>query len=138
MRILIICTQNSARSVILAGYLKKMEPGFQIYSAGTNPAQKVNPLAIKVMAEDSIDISCHKPTDISKFIDQSFDYLITVCDEAKQKCPSFSGEVKNILHIPLQDPAKVKGNEEKKLEAYRNIRDQIKEFASVFIKTIKQ
>ncbi|MEX0940865.1 MAG: arsenate reductase ArsC [Candidatus Babeliales bacterium] len=134
MRILIICTHNAARSVMLEGYLKQLKPIWKIYSAGTQPSDKVNPLAVKVMAEDSINISAHKPAHVSNFLNQSFDYVITVCDEANNECPTFSGDIKNILYIPFQDPSKISGNEEKKLEIFRKIRDQIKEFAYSFIK----
>ncbi len=108
------------------GFLKKFGPELEVFSAGTYPAKEVNPNSITVMKEAGIDISAHKPKDINEFTDQSFDFVITVCDNAKEICPVFSGEVKNNLHISFIDPADAKGSREKILEEYREVRDEIK------------
>ncbi len=108
------------------GFLKKFGPELQVYSAGTHPAKEVNPNSITVMKEAGIDISSHKPKNIKEFLDQSFDFVITVCDNANEACPVFSGKVKNNLHISFIDPADAKGSRENILEEYREVRDEIK------------
>ncbi|MEX0671747.1 MAG: arsenate reductase ArsC [Candidatus Babeliales bacterium] len=138
MRILILCNQNSARSVILEGYLKKLRPEWEIFSAGIKPAKEVNPYAIKIMTEDFIDIGSHKPINVTNFLNQSFDYVIIVCNGEQAECPTFSGYVKTVVQAPFQDPAKLSGSNEEKLEGFRKIRDQIKKFAYSFIKLKSQ
>jgi len=125
MRILILCTGNTCRSQMTEGFLKLLNSELEVFSAGTEPEENVNPYAIKVMQELDIDISSHKPQGVNDFINESFDWLITVCDDAKEKCPVFVGEVKNKLHIGFEDPAKAKGREEEVLPIYRKVRDQI-------------
>ena len=133
-RILIICTGNSCRSQMAEGWLQSFDDRLEIYSAGTHPEKIINPFAVNVMAEVGIDISFHYPKSIDKFVNESFDYLITVCDNAKQICPSFAGEVKNSLHIGFEDPADAKGNDKEITEVYRKVRDQIRdEFYKFFI-----
>lgn len=125
MKILILCTGNSCRSQMAEGFLKSFDSRLEVYSAGTNPTRKVNPYAIKVMHEVGIDISHNESKDVSIFLDKSFDYVITVCDNAKETCPVFSGNVKNRLHIGFEDPAEARGTEDVVLSVYRNVRDQI-------------
>jgi arsenate reductase len=108
------------------GFLKQFNPQWEIYSAGTKPAEKVNPYAINVMNEIGIDISSNTPKMVDQFLDQEFDYVITVCDGAKETCPMFTGKVKHRLHIGFEDPAEAKGSEEFILNEFRRIRDQIK------------
>jgi arsenate reductase len=108
------------------GFLKQFNPQWEIYSAGTKPAEKVNPYAIKVMNEIGIDISSNTPKMVDQFLDQEFDYVITVCDGAKETCPMFTGKVKHRLHIGFEDPAEAKGSEEFILNEFRRIRDEIK------------
>ncbi|MBM4176901.1 MAG: arsenate reductase ArsC, partial [Ignavibacteria bacterium] len=98
-RILILCTGNSCRSQMAEGFLKSFDKNLEVYSAGTNPAEKINLKAVQVMKELGVDISSGVPKSVEKFIDQSFDYVITVCDHAKETCPVFIGEVKNQIHI---------------------------------------
>jgi len=105
---------------------------FEVFSAGTKPTQ-VNPLAIKVMAEMGVDISSHRSKYVKKFIGQKFDYVVTVCDNAKQICPIFPGNSQKI-HWDVDDPAEIEGAEEKKLIIFRKVRDQIKEYILQFLK----
>lgn len=125
-RVLILCTGNSCRSQMAEGYLKSKNDSIEVYSAGTIPEEKVNALAIKVMKEAGIDISSHFPKNVDEFVSQSFDYVVTVCDDAKETCPVFSGDVKQRLHIPFGDPAKAKGTDNEVIQIYRKVRDEIK------------
>jgi arsenate reductase len=113
------------------GFLKSYD-SLEVYSAGTNPADKVHPKAVKVMDEIGIDLSSHQPKMVDEFLSESFDYVITVCDNAKENCPVFLGDVKHRLHIGFEDPAKATGTEEEVLNVFRTIRDQIKESMSTF------
>jgi arsenate reductase len=94
------------------GFLKSFDDGLEVFSAGTSPAEKVNPNSINVMDEVGIDISSHYPQDVDEFINRSFDYVVTVCDNAKEVCPVFNGEVKHQVHLPFEDPADATGTEE--------------------------
>ena len=114
------------------GYLKSFDKELEVYSAGTKPEISINPNSVKVMKETGIDISSQYPQDVNEFIDKPFDYVITVCDNAKEVCPIFNGEVKQQLHIPFEDPADAKGTEEEVLTVYRKVRDEIKEEFSQF------
>lgn len=124
-KILILCTGNSCRSQMAEGFLKSIDPELDVYSAGTNPANRVNPYAIKVMMEKGIDISGNTPRNVSDFLNDSFDYVITVCDQAKENCPVFLGNVLHQIHAGYEDPADAKGTEDEVLPIYRNVRDQI-------------
>ncbi len=135
-RILILCTGNSCRSQIAEGFLRSFDKNLEIFSAGTKPAEKVNPNAVKVMNEIGIDISGGIPENVEKYLYQSFDYVITVCDNAKETCPVFTGDVKHRLHIGFEDPADAIGTEEKVLPVYRRVRDEIREGFSEFYKKI--
>jgi len=126
MRILILCTGNSCRSQMAEGFLNSFDQRISAFSAGTNPSEKVHPKAIQVMSEIDIDISHGKPENVNKYIEQSFDYVITVCDNARETCPVFIGDVKEQLHIGFEDPAEVTGTEEEILSEFRRIRDEIK------------
>jgi arsenate reductase (thioredoxin) len=125
-KILILCTGNSCRSQMAEGFLKSFNPELGIYSAGTFPASKVSNKAIKVMKETGIDISNSYPKDVNEFVNDSFDYVITVCDNAKEACPVFRGEVKQQIHIGFDDPAEAVGTEEEILSEFRRVRDEIK------------
>jgi len=120
------------------GFLKQFNPQWEIYSAGTKPAEKVNPYAIYVMNEIGIDISSNTPKMVDQFLDQEFDYVITVCDGAKETCPMFTGKVKHRLHIGFEDPAEAMGSEEFILNEFRRIRDQIKNEFYAFYKNVNQ
>jgi arsenate reductase len=131
-KILILCTGNSCRSQMAQGILRNLDNELQVSSAGTKPASKVNPYAIKVMKEIGIDITKQYPKDVKQFLNQPFDYLITVCDNANQTCPVFYGQVKHRLHHSITDPAEAAGTEEEVLPVYRKVRDQIKEIFTDF------
>ena len=109
------------------GFLKSFDKKLEVYSAGTKPSSKVNPKSVKVMEEDGIDISSQYPQNVNEFVNESFDYVITVCDNAKEVCPVFNGEVKQQLHLPFEDPYEATGIEEEVLAVYRRVRDEIKE-----------
>lgn len=116
------------------GFLKSFDPSLQVFSAGTNPADQVNSLAIQVMAEAGIDISKNKPKHADQFLKDSFDFVITVCDRARENCPVFSGKVKKMLHIGFDDPAKEIGTNQEKMIEFRRVRDEIgKEFKNFII-----
>jgi len=132
-KVLFLCTGNSARSQMAEGFLHHMAPDkFEVYSAGTKPAA-VNPLAVKVMAETGIDISKHRSKSAMEFIDQSFDYVITVCGDAQKTCPLFPGEHERI-RWDLEDPVASEGSEEDKLTVFRKIRNEIKNNVLALIK----
>ena len=126
MKILILCTGNSCRSQMAEGYLKLFDNMLEVHSAGTQPSEQVHPKAIKVMKEEGIDLSHNEPTAVSEFLNDEFDYVITVCDGAKESCPIFTGKVKNRLHLGFEDPAEVTGSDDLILSEFRRIRDEIK------------
>ena len=135
--ILILCTGNSCRSQMAEGYLKYFDPELTVYSAGTFPSTAVNPNAIQVMNEIGIDISSGKPENVNQYLEHSFDYVITVCGDAKETCPVFIGEVKEQLHIGFEDPADATGTDEEILSEFRRIRDEIKvDFLEWYIQLI--
>jgi len=120
------------------GFLRSFDPGLEVFSAGTRAEQKVNPYAVKAMAETGIDISTQYPKQVDIFLTDNFDYVITVCDRAKEICPIFTGRVKHRMHIGFEDPADAQGSEEAIMEVYRKVRDQIKEhFHSFYLSVIK-
>jgi arsenate reductase len=124
-KILILCTGNSCRSQMAEGFLKSFDSDIEVYSAGTNPSSQVHPKAIQVMEEIGIDILSGYPKDVSQFLDKSFDYVITVCDNAKETCPVFLGKVNEQLHIGFEDPAEATGSAEEILAVFRRVRDEI-------------
>lgn len=126
MRVLILCTGNSCRSQMAEGFLKHWYPHWEVFSAGTNPSSQVHPKAVKVMNEIGIDISDGYSKDVDQFVSQAFDYVITVCSNAKETCPVFGGEVKVQNHIGFNDPAEATGTEEEILSDFRKVRDEIK------------
>jgi len=132
MRILIICTGNTCRSQMAEGFLKSFDKQLEVYSAGTQAEGKVNQYAVKVMDELNIDISRNLPQHVDLYLNKNFDFVITVCDGAKESCPVFRGKVKKHVHIGFEDPAKARGTEEEQLLIYRKVRDQIKKSFSGF------
>jgi len=125
-RILILCTGNSCRSQMAEGFLKSLDPELIVYSAGTQPALQVHPKAVQVMKEIGIDISDHFTKSVDYFIHKSFDYVITVCDNAKETCPVFLGNVEHRMHMGFEDPYCITGNEFEILNAFRKTRDEIR------------
>ena len=124
-KILILCTGNSCRSQMAEAILKSINHQLQVYSAGTKPADQVHPKAVQVMAEIGIDISKSYPKPVEQFLGMPFDYVITVCDNAKESCPVFGGRVKKQLHIGFDDPAEATGSKEQILAVFRRVRDEI-------------
>jgi len=124
-KILVICTGNSCRSQMAEGFLRSFDKSLRVYSAGTHPAEKVNPNAVKVMGEIGIDISHQIPELVDNYVSEEWDYVITVCDGAKEVCPVFTGKVKNRLHIGFDDPADAVGSGEEVMAVYRRVRDEI-------------
>ena len=135
MKILIICTGNSCRSPMAQGFLKSFDQDLEIASAGTKPELKVNPFAIQVMKESFIDMSHHVPTAVETYLNNDFDFVVTVCENSNSTCPTFNGKIKNRLHIGFDDPADATGTDQEKLKVYRQTRDNIK---NEFFKFYKQ
>ena len=131
-KILILCTGNSCRSQMAEGFLKDMDPELEVFSAGTNPSDRVHPRAVEVMNELGVDLSSNWPENVSEYLDQAFDYVITVCGGAKETCPTFQGKVGRNLHIGFDDPADATGTEEEILFEFRRIRDEIRRDFSKF------
>ncbi|GAA5086485.1 arsenate reductase ArsC [Chryseobacterium ginsengisoli] len=131
-KILVLCTGNSCRSQIAEGYLRYFaQEKAEIYSAGIE-THGVNPKAIKTMTEDGIDISHHTSNNIDEYRDINFEFVITVCDHAKENCPYFPTKAER-FHHNFQDPAKVVGTDEQINEEFKNVRDQIKDYCERFI-----
>jgi len=131
-RILVLCTGNSCRSQIAHGYLQHFAGDkAEVYSAGIE-THGVNPKAIQVMAEDHIDISNHTSNNVDEYVDISFDYVITVCDNAKENCPYFPTTAER-FHFNFPDPAKAKGTDEEVMEEFRKVREMIKTYSANFI-----
>ena len=126
MKILILCTGNSCRSQMAHGFLQSFDSRLDVYSAGTKPAEKVNPMAVKVMGEMGIDLSTHSPKSVNLYTGQEWDYVITVCGGASESCPMFTGEVKNRLHIGFDDPSEAIGTQEFINSEFHRVRDEIK------------
>ncbi len=127
MRVLILCTGNSCRSQMAHGLLQSIDPTLQVFSAGTQPADRVHPMAVQVMQEIGIDISQHTPTHVSRYLHEKWDYVITVCGGANESCPAFIGKVAQRIHIGFDDPSLVQGTEQDRLTAFRHTRDEIQE-----------
>ena len=127
MKVLILCTGNSCRSQMAHGFLQSFDPNLQVFSAGTNPAEKTNPKAVEVMGEVGVDINNHSPHNVSEYLNEPWDYVITVCGGAKESCPCFTGDVKHRLHLGFTDPSDFKGSEKDTLNEFRRVRDEIKD-----------
>jgi arsenate reductase len=131
-KILVLCTGNSCRSQIAEGYLRHFVKGKAVvYSAGVE-THGVNPRAIAIMKEDGIDISAHTSNNITEYKDIEFDYVITVCDNAKERCPFFPSMAEKI-HYNFPDPAKATGTEAEIMEQFRKVRDMIRSWCREFI-----
>jgi len=126
MKILVLCTGNSCRSQMAEGFLRSFDRRLEMYSAGTNPSVRVHPRAVKVMKEVGIDIAGQQPKRIDDFLDKTFDYVITVCDNAREHCPLFTGQVRHRLHIGFEDPAAATGTDEEIDQVFRRVRDEIR------------
>jgi arsenate reductase (thioredoxin) len=125
-RVLVLCTGNSCRSQMAEGWINhELGDSWQACSAGTRPAEGVNPLAIRAMAEVGIDISKRTPALVDAFLDQPWELVVTVCDSAKESCPIFPRPVET-LHLSFPDPAAAEGTEAERLAVFRQVRDAIR------------
>ena len=131
-KILILCTGNSCRSQMAHGFLQSFDHDLMVRSAGTEPAPQVNPYAIQAMKEVGIDIGRHHPAKVDLYVNEAWDYVITVCDHAHETCPVFTGKVKHRLHLGFEDPSHVIGTEEYIRSEFRRVRNQIKEVFEKF------
>lgn len=137
VRVLFLCTGNSARSQMAEGLLRLLGGAdFQVFSAGTDP-KGLNPLAVQVMAEIGMDISNQTSKDLSGFQGQNFDYIITVCDRARDNCPTFPGDSERI-HWRYDDPAAVEGDDEARLREFRRVRNEIRHRISLWVPAIRK
>lgn len=134
IRVLFVCTGNSARSVMAEALLRRHGGDrFEVFSAGTEP-KGINPLTVRVLAEAGLDSSWARSKSVTEFAGQTFDYVVTVCDEARQSCPVFPG-VHESLHWGYEDPAEAEGTEEERLAVFRRVfiqlGERIHQFATV-------
>jgi len=127
MKILILCTGNSCRSQMAQGFLQSFDDRLTVCSAGTEPAKQINQKAVQVMKEAGIDISHHTPKLVDQYLQDEWDYVITVCDHANETCPLFMGKVKHRLHMGFEDPSNATGSEDFIISEFRRVRDLIKD-----------
>lgn len=127
MKVLILCTGNSCRSQMAHGFLQSFDKTLTVCSAGTEASGKLNEKAVTVMKEIGIDISHHTSDSVDLYLDDEWDYVITVCGGANEACPAFSGKVKHRLHMGYDDPSHVTGTDEYIWSEFRRVRDEIKE-----------
>ena len=125
-RVLVLCTGNSCRSQIAEGFINHLLVGrWEARSAGANPAQRVHPLAVRVMAVVGVDIGHGRPAHVDAYVREPWDLVITVCDSARETCPWFPRPVER-LHVSFDDPAGATGSEEERLQVFRRVRDEIR------------
>lgn len=137
-KILILCTGNSCRSQMAHGFLQSFDPRLLVYSAGTKASGQVNPQAIEVMRQAGVDISHHTSDSVELYLADEWDYVITVCGGANESCPTFSGKVKNRLHIGFDDPSEATGTPDFIQSEYIRVRDEIKvKFLALYTNRIK-
>ncbi|HPW98347.1 MAG TPA: arsenate reductase ArsC [Flavobacterium sp.] len=137
MKVLILCTGNSCRSQMAHGFLQSFDKKLQVFSAGTEPAKQINAKAVQVMLEIGIDISHHTPKHVEQYINETWDYVITVCGGANETCPAFFGTVKNRLHIGFEDPSEAIGTNEFIMSEFCRVRDEIKTEFQKFYNNLK-
>ena len=139
MRILILCTGNSCRSQMAQAFMSSFDTTLKVFSAGTEPAEKINEMAVKVMNEVGIDISKAKPKSVKTYLNKEWDYVITVCGGANESCPAFTGKVGKRLHIGFDDPSHATGTPEFIEAEFRRVRNEIKNaFARFYITEIRK
>jgi len=137
IKVLFLCTGNSCRSQIAEGWARHLKPGtIEPYSAGICPAP-INPRAIAVMARAGVDISVQMPKHIEELSDINFDFVVTLCDDARQNCPAWPLKSR-LVHRPFEDPSFMTGTEEQIMAAFRKVRDQIKDFVKKMPKNLKE
>ena len=138
MKILILCTGNSCRSQMAHGFLQSFDKNITVCSAGTEATGKLNKKAVAAMKEIGIDISHHTSDSIDKYINDEWDYVVTVCGGANENCPTFIGKVKNRLHIGFDDPSHATGTDEFIWSEFIRVRDEIKnKFFELYTNVIK-
>lgn len=138
-KILILCTGNSCRSQMAQGFLQSFDHNLLVRSAGTEASGKLNKIAVAVMREIGIDISHHTSDSVEMYLNDEWDYVITVCGGANETCPSFIGKVKNRIHIGFDDPSFAIGSTDFIWSEFRRVRDEIKiAFQQVYSKEINQ
>ena len=138
MKILILCTGNSCRSQMAHGFLKSFDDRLKVESAGTEASGKLNEKAVEVMKETGIDISGHTSDSVEKYLNDEWEYVITVCGGANENCPAFFGKVKHRLHIGFDDPSHATGTPEFIESEYYRVRDEIKEaFYKLYVEDLK-
>jgi len=136
-KVLFLCTGNSSRSQMAEAFLRHYAgDAFEVFSAGTDPAG-LNPGAVKAMAEVGIDISQHRSKGVKEFLGKGFAFLITVCDQANERCPVWPGVV-NRLHWSFEDPARAEGTTEQKAQVFRRVRDEIKEHVLRLVQEVRE
>jgi len=132
IKVLILCTGNSCRSQMVHGFLQSFNRNLDVHSAGTKASGYINEKAVTVMKEVGVDISSHTSDPVEKYLNEEWDYVITVCGGANEECPVFIGKVKNRLHIGFDDPSHATGSDEFIWSEFRRVRDEIwKEFANL-------
>ena len=138
MKVLILCTGNSCRSQMAHGFLQSFDNRIEVASAGTEASGKLNHKAVEVMKEIGIDISQHTSDSVDKYLNEEWDYVITVCGGANENCPLFPGKVRHRLHIGFDDPSDAIGTPEFIESEYYRVRDEIKKaFYKLYIEEIK-
>lgn len=139
MKVLILCTGNSCRSQMAHGFLQSFAPTWTVASAGTKASGRLNAKAVEVMKDAGIDISHHTSNSVEKYINDEWDYVITVCGGAEETCPVFTGKVKHRLHIGFDDPSETIGTPEEIHSDFIRVRDQIRSaFYELYIKIMKE
>ncbi len=139
MKVLILCTGNSCRSQMAHGFLQSFDSNLMVCSAGTEASGKLNQKAVAAMKEAGIDISHHTSDSVEKYLNDEWDYVITVCGGANENCPAFFGKVKHRLHIGFDDPSHAVGTEEFIWSEFTRVRDEIKEgFRRFFDESIRK
>jgi len=138
MKILILCTGNSCRSQMAHGFLQSFDSSITVCSAGTQASGKLNQKAVTVMKEAGVDISNHTSDSVDKYLNETWDYVITVCGGANEECPAFFGKVTHRLHMGYDDPSHAEGTEEFIRSEFIRVRDEIKEgFYKFYIEQIR-
>lgn len=138
MKVLILCTGNSCRSQMAHGFLKSFDERLIVKSAGTEASGKLNQKAVEVMNEIGLDISQHTSDSVEKYLEDEWDYVITVCGGANESCPTFLGQVENRLHLGFDDPSEAEGSAEFIQSEFLRVRDAIKEtFYNLYMNEIK-
>lgn len=139
MKVLILCTGNSCRSQMAHGVLQSFDSRLNVCSAGTEASGRLNSTAVQVMKEIGLDISHHTSDSVDKYLNDEWDYVITVCGGANESCPAFMGKVKHRLHFGFDDPSHVQGTQEYIMSEFYRVRDEIKaKFENFYNETLKQ